>query len=203
MEGSSDKDYISVKGRFEKIKNDPDLFIILLLQKDPIVKCFYKRPHKKKSNVEDTDLKSRLLRMKENPEVRLNRELWCSLKRGLLHFYKDKNYHSLLNSDVDKRTALKGEGSFFLWLLNAVGLSPHHTRQMLRYYLKSLQLLGKSICEWTVDDVFLLMILRLNKGQGGAREIFELSRLYWLYTSDQTKLDNFITRILYLTEILK
>jgi len=198
METGSDKNSFSVKERIEYLNKNPDLLLLFLLQKDPIVRTLYKRPKKKVSNVGDLSLKNRLLLMKENPGIRFNRELWCSLKESLMRYCEDENDKF---SSLDKQVALAGDSSFFMWLLNTVGLSPHHTRQMLRYYLKSLELVGKSIHEWTVDDVFDLMIRRFKKGQGGAREIFELSRLFWLYMSDQARLESLITRVMDLTGV--
>ncbi|HDT12388.1 MAG TPA: hypothetical protein ENO01_01895, partial [Candidatus Marinimicrobia bacterium] len=146
METGSDKNCFSVKERIEYLNKNPDLLLLFLLQKDPIVRSLYKRPKKKVSNAGDLSLKNRLLLMKENPGIRFNRELWCSLKESLMRYCEDENDKF---PSLDKQVALAGDSSFFMWLLNTVGLSPHHTRQMLRYYLKSLELVGKSIHEWT------------------------------------------------------
>jgi hypothetical protein len=191
----------SVKDRAEEINKNPDLLILLLLRNDPILRNFYKRRKKNSLKNRDLSLTDRLSLMKESPFVQLNRELWSSFKQYLLNVKEDEKDSFLAYSGEDGQTAPEKEGSFFLWLLTEAGLSPHHTRQMLRYYLKSLELLGKFLREWTVDDAIYLMILRLKKRQGGSREIFELARLYWLYSSDQEKLDKLISRVMDFTGI--
>jgi len=200
MEYNSDKGF-PAKKRILEIKKTPDLLIIHLLQKDPLIRTFYKRSKKNISYKGNISLQTRLSLMKENPGIGFNRELWIRLKESLLRLGEDEKFYSPTYSEADKQMVPADEGSFFMWLLTTVGLSPHHTRQMVRHYLKAQELLGRSIRNWTGEDVLYLMIRRLRKGRGGAQEIFELSRLFWLYSSDQNKLDDLILRIRDLTGV--
>jgi len=170
------------------VRNDPAHIFPLLANRDTRLRYLFKKRKKKSIESASEDAYKKLL---FNPEYQINRLAWLSLKASLLCSTPEliaktgckytENLTSLYEPELP-------EAAFVLWLLQQAGISPHHCRQMLTHDQKAIRKTGIPLSKRMPCDVLFYMHGRLLQHKGGAREIFQLSRLWWIYCkNDEAK----------------
>jgi hypothetical protein len=185
------------------IQKNPDKIIPLLKIRDPRLYYLFKR-HKIRSLDfnQYTRTEDCIQSLMQNPYTRFNKRLWMSLKSSLL--FSRKDLESRLGCRFRKTFPGRTEdrfcyGDFFLWLLREGGVSPHHCRQLLLYDHKICTYFGLNPEERSPCDLLYFMHYLLRNKKGGAKEIFNLSRLWWIYRKQiekEEEMTNYFTRLI-------
>lgn len=187
-------------GKFIRaVLNEPAHIFPLLANRDPRLRYLFKKRKKKSIESASEDAYKKLL---YNPEYQLNRVTWLSLKASLLCSTPELIIKTGCVSPKDLTTPCEPElpeAAFVVWLLQQAGISPHHCRQMLTYDQKAIRKTGIPLSKRMPCDVLFYMHGRLLQHKGGAREIFQLSRLWWIYCKNDEAKELMILLMLNLT----
>lgn len=181
------------------VRNDPAHIFPLLANRDPRLRYLFKKHKKKSIESASEDAYKKLL---FNPEYQLNRFTWLSLKTSLLLPTSElvaKTECAYLKDLATPCEPELPEPAFVLWLLQQAGISPHHCRQMLAQDKKASKQTGIPLSKRSPCDVLLYMHRCLHQHKGGAREIFHLSRLWWIYRKNDEAKELMILLMLNLT----
>ncbi|MCD6233983.1 MAG: hypothetical protein J7K63_02940 [Candidatus Marinimicrobia bacterium] len=181
------------------VRNDPALIVPLLVKRDPRLRYLFKKHKRKTIESASEEAYNKLFFI---PDYGFNRITWLRLKETLIGSTRELSEKTgctfQVNISSPGEPALP-DAAFVLWLLQQAGISPHHCRRMLIMEEKISKRFGIPLSKRSPCDVLFYMHRRLHQHRGGAREIFHISRLWWIYTKNDEAINKMIPMMLNLT----
>ncbi|MDD3806439.1 MAG: hypothetical protein PHE86_00195 [Candidatus Marinimicrobia bacterium] len=170
------------------VQKDPKVLISLLKNRDPRLKYLFKR--RKKRAITSCSIKEIELLLTD-VDYTFNKQVWMSLKSALKdspEALQQKTGCFFQQNEKIGSHSLLIDGNFIMWLLSQGSISPHHCRRFLQLEERVLKKFGIPLSVRTPCDVLFHMHYLLIHNLGGAKDLFHLSRYWWIYNQDFTSI---------------